>query len=192
MTKEDTRHKILQAFTGLIIKHGYESTTTQKIAQDSSVSENTVFRHFKDKRGLLNALLTEYLIDLKDLQNDYLPTENLENDLLQIAANYQTFMSEHEAIVMTSLRESLHLPEVREASNQISLYFKQLTATCLTQMQDRGKIEKTVAVKIQAINFVWINFGYFMTRKDRPSHLDSTSELQQHIRAFILGLSSLQ
>ncbi|MFT8312353.1 MAG: TetR/AcrR family transcriptional regulator [Sporolactobacillus sp.] len=191
MTKEDTRQKILQAFTGLIIKHGYESTTTQKIAQDSSVSENTVFRHFKDKRGLLNALLTEYLMDLKDLQSYCKLTENLEEDLLQIATNYQTFMSKHEAIVMTGLRDSLHLPEVREASEQISLYFKELTGNYLTQMKDKGRIAKVVDVKTQAINFVWINFGYFMTRKNRPAQLN-ISELQQHIGAFILGLSTPQ
>lgn len=48
----------MTAFSNLILKYGYRGTTTKKIADSAGVNESTIFRHFKDKNGILTMLVT--------------------------------------------------------------------------------------------------------------------------------------
>ncbi len=51
--------KILDAALDLFSKEGYAAISTSKIANSAGVSEGLIFRHFKNKQGLLNALMKE-------------------------------------------------------------------------------------------------------------------------------------
>lgn len=53
----DKQLKILQAALELFAQNGYSSTSTGKIATKAGVSEGLIFRHFKNKEGLLDAVL---------------------------------------------------------------------------------------------------------------------------------------
>lgn len=54
MTKKEI---ILKTALELFAKEGYDSTSTNKIAKISKVSEGLIFRHFTNKEGLLQAVL---------------------------------------------------------------------------------------------------------------------------------------
>ena len=56
MEKKD---KILAAALDLFANEGYSATSTSKIAKQAGVSEGLIFRHFENKKGLLDALTTE-------------------------------------------------------------------------------------------------------------------------------------
>lgn len=52
----ETRDKILQAAAGLLVDIGFRGVTMQRVAAAADVSRVTVYDHFKDKAGLLEAL----------------------------------------------------------------------------------------------------------------------------------------
>jgi len=55
----EKQKKILHAALELFARDGFHTTSTSKVATHAGVSEGLIFRHFKNKEGLLEALLTE-------------------------------------------------------------------------------------------------------------------------------------
>lgn len=55
MTKK--KEQILTVALSLFSKDGFDGTSTNKIAKEAGVSEGLIFRHFKNKEGLLAAIL---------------------------------------------------------------------------------------------------------------------------------------
>lgn len=55
----EKQEKILQAALQLFAKEGYHATSTSKVAKAAKVSEGLIFRHFKNKEGLMQAILDE-------------------------------------------------------------------------------------------------------------------------------------
>jgi AcrR family transcriptional regulator len=55
----DKQEKILNAALELFAKDGFKGTSTNKIAKRANVSEGLIFRHFKSKDGLLEAILKQ-------------------------------------------------------------------------------------------------------------------------------------
>jgi TetR/AcrR family transcriptional regulator, mexJK operon transcriptional repressor len=52
------RQAILQAARALFLQHGYRGTSMDDIAAAASVSKQTVYQHFGDKRGMFVQILT--------------------------------------------------------------------------------------------------------------------------------------
>jgi len=57
MTKK--QEKILKAGLELFAQDGFKSTSTSKVAKKAGVSEGLIFRHFRNKEGLLEAIVKE-------------------------------------------------------------------------------------------------------------------------------------
>jgi len=53
----EKQEKILEAALQLFAEDGYNAVSTSKVARMAGVSEGLVFRHFKSKEGLLNAVM---------------------------------------------------------------------------------------------------------------------------------------
>ncbi len=51
------KENILKSALELFANEGFNATSTNKIAQHAAVSEGLIFRHFKNKNGLLTAIL---------------------------------------------------------------------------------------------------------------------------------------
>lgn len=51
--------RIVKAALQLFAKHGFDGTSTIKIAKKAEVSEGLIFKHFKNKQGLLNHLIDD-------------------------------------------------------------------------------------------------------------------------------------
>ena len=60
----ETRRRLLQAGADLFARHGVADTRASDIAQASGVAVGTLYLHFKDKQGLLRALLFEGVEEL--------------------------------------------------------------------------------------------------------------------------------
>ncbi len=54
----DKQEQILMTALELFANEGYKAVPTSKIASQAGVSEGLIFRHFKNKQGLLDAILT--------------------------------------------------------------------------------------------------------------------------------------
>lgn len=66
------KSEILEAALELFAEDGYNATSTSKIAKKAGVSEGLIFRHFENKKGLLDALYKEAEIRLQDIFTDFL------------------------------------------------------------------------------------------------------------------------
>lgn len=55
----EKQQKIVDSALELFAKEGYHATSTSKVARHAGVSEGLIFRHFKNKEGLLEAILDE-------------------------------------------------------------------------------------------------------------------------------------
>ena len=53
----DKQKNILKAALILFAEQGYAATSTSKVAKEAGVSEGLIFRHFENKKGLLNAIM---------------------------------------------------------------------------------------------------------------------------------------
>ena len=53
----DKKENILNAALELFANEGYNATATSAIAKRAKVSEGLIFRHFKNKKGLLDAIM---------------------------------------------------------------------------------------------------------------------------------------
>lgn len=55
----EKQEKILEAALELFAEVGYAATSTSKVAKAAGVSEGLIFRHFKNKEGLLEAIFEQ-------------------------------------------------------------------------------------------------------------------------------------
>ncbi len=59
MRKAERKRQLLACAKQLFVSHGYQATTTEKIAQSAGVSEPVLYRHFESKKALFLEVLTE-------------------------------------------------------------------------------------------------------------------------------------
>lgn len=55
----EKKENILNAALKRFAEEGFRSTSTSKVANEAGVSEGLIFRHFKNKEGLLEAIMEE-------------------------------------------------------------------------------------------------------------------------------------
>ena len=55
----EKKKKIISVALEMFSENGYRATATNQIAKSAKVSEGLIFRHFKNKEGLLNGVLGE-------------------------------------------------------------------------------------------------------------------------------------
>jgi AcrR family transcriptional regulator len=68
----ERQEKIIQAALKLFSSDGYTATSTSKVAAEAGVSEGLVFKHFKNKEGLVHAILALGENEVRDLLSSIL------------------------------------------------------------------------------------------------------------------------
>ncbi len=63
----DKKESILSAALELFANDGYSATSTSKIAKKAGVSEGLIFRHFENKKGLLDAIVESAQLRLSEI-----------------------------------------------------------------------------------------------------------------------------
>jgi len=81
--KEDVRQKILDVAKDLFLKHGYESTSIRKIAQQMEFSPTTIYLYYKDKGDIMYALHQE---GFKMLSSQFLVIQSVEDPFERLKA----------------------------------------------------------------------------------------------------------
>ena len=72
----DRKEKIIVAALRLFANNGYNGVSTNKIAKEAGVSEGLIFRHFKNKQGLLDAILQQAFEKAAILYADIITEQN--------------------------------------------------------------------------------------------------------------------
>ncbi|ANZ61652.1 hypothetical protein AYR62_03680 [Secundilactobacillus paracollinoides] len=159
MTAQTTDEKILDAFSQLALKYGYQGTTTKKIAEEAGVNESTIFRHFKDKRTILEHIIDAYLVDMEKVGQSFDYSGDIVTDLKRVADLYTTFVQNHLVVFLVGVRESYQFPEVGQALQQLPIRFVSLVKENFIRMQAAGEISADTDTDSEAVNFVLMNFG---------------------------------
>lgn len=155
----DVEQRILTAFSQLLIHNGYQRTTTKKIAQVARVNESTLFRHFKDKHGILQQLISEYQNDIKLIGKNYQLVGDLDKDIMNFSVIFQNFIKQHLALFLTGIRESQNLPELQIVIKKLLDLVKEILDKKFAQMQKNGEIAQDIDKKFEIDNLVLLNLG---------------------------------
>lgn len=87
--KEGVRQKILDVAKDLFLKHGYESTSIRKIAQQMEFSPTTIYLYYKDKGDIMYALHQE---GFKMLSSQFLVIQSVEDPFERLKAMGRIYM----------------------------------------------------------------------------------------------------
>jgi len=115
MPKVIDEKKIFSAALGILIAHGYEGATTQKIAEVAGVNEVTLFRRYGSKAGLFEKVIEHQLADTPLSKLVY--TGDLEADLLAIVEAYVETNETHGNIIPLLLIEMPRYPDLQGSFN---------------------------------------------------------------------------
>ncbi|MED0940158.1 TetR/AcrR family transcriptional regulator [Bacillus mobilis] len=191
MARSKTAEKIIQAAIELVKEKGYTAATTKEIAMRAGVNEVTIFRNFKSKKGVIEAAVAEfsYVPHLKQ----FLQTEilwELETDLKSLARHYHKFLDSIKDIISIGIREAREFPELDEEISKIPKGLKEELIIYFAKMQEQGKIIHT-NIEAQVMNFIWINFGYFLSKlrfENRLMEIDDEKFIENNIVLYARAL----
>lgn len=156
-----TNKRILDAAMQLLVKKGYRATTTKEIAEKANVSEATIFRNFKNKQGLVEALLSQHSPNRGSILEQ---TEgDLYKDLLHIGTCLLEELEHRKDIIKISFREPAMFQDVINHVTEYPQSMKQLLVDYLKTMGEKGVIQTGNEAE-HADVFMSIIFGYFIHR----------------------------
>jgi AcrR family transcriptional regulator len=189
---KNTPERIIKAFIELFRDCGYKGATTRAIAERAGVNEVTIFRHFGNKKGIMEAALQSisYHPMLEKIINEQMNWD-LQHDLWVIAEGYQTYMEKIKDLILIGLREAEMFPELNETIVDIPKQLKENIVSYFTEMKRRGKLIDT-DIDLQAMNFIWLNFGYFLSISRFGDNVISRSKndfIKHSVYLFARGLT---
>lgn len=190
--QKNTSERIIEAFIELFRDFGYKGATTRAVAERAGVNEVTIFRHFGNKKGIMDAALesVSYSPFLEKIINEDMVWD-LEKDLWKIADSYHRYMVKINDLVLIGFREAQLFPELNDTIVQIPKQLKANLVSYLTEMYNRGKLIET-NIEFQAMNFIWLNFGYFLSKSRFGNQVIASSQnefLKHSIQLFARGLT---
>jgi|SRR5699024_7760945 len=182
--KENTRDRIIKAAIELVDEKGYKGATTRAIAERAEVNEVTLFRHFGNKKGILDAAIEKYSFfdEIKEIMQEKIVWD-LEKDLQMLSGQYQRIIASKKHIILISLREEGRFPELDEAIRELPIVYRDIISEYFKEMIKRGKM-KEVDSDVAAINFIYLNFGYFFL-KDRIPEKEGKISIDTFSREYI-------
>ena len=184
--------KLLQAAIDLISRKGYNGVTTQEIASAAGLSEKTLFRKFGSKRNLLEMAFERYHYgqEMTKLFAEKL-TGELTADLILISRTYHDLMIRNRKLITISVKESDHLPGLREMTSKHPKQFLDVLTKYFTIMTEKGKLVAGDP-ELRAISFMMMNFGAFMNELDSKEIFPSVTLddfIEESVRIFARALT---
>lgn len=167
--------KMMIAAINLISEKGYNSVTTKEIAEDAGFSEKTLFRHFGSKQNLLETAFKRfhYTEEMRSLYKEKLVWD-LHTDLLLISRKYHEMMNRNRKMIQISIKEAGNLPGFLKKTQEPPKQFMEILTEYFSKMQEKGKLIQTKP-DVQALSFMFMNFGAFMNNLGDESSFTSIS-----------------
>ncbi|MBY0084981.1 TetR/AcrR family transcriptional regulator [Brevibacillus sp. M2.1A] len=162
--EQETRERILSAARQLMAQKGYKGATTRKISELAGVNEVTVFRHFKNKVGILTELLKE-IMDVREQLEQGLQGEfsDIKEMLVSYARTYYGLLVERKEIFMICMIEADNHPEVVQMFSSLPMTAVEVLSKKLLAFQEQGHLPKADPFTA-ALMFVSTFFYAFMAK----------------------------
>lgn len=189
--KKETREKILSAALELFSKNGYEATSTKSIAERSGVNEVTVFRHFDNKKNLLQACVEEKLDVEEDLMDvDLEPSGDIEKDLTTIGLEMGGNMIERSNLIKVMLMETENHPGVFRNMSHIPFKVLEFLIEYFERAKEKSLL-KDINAEMAAITFYSFFFRIMVVNAflnhDPFMDFDKDS-VENFVKIFVNGL----
>ena len=183
MPKVIDETKIFSAALDILISHGYEGATTQKIAEVAGVNEVTLFRKYGNKAGLFEKVITYQLSDTP--LNKLAYTGDLEADLLAIVEAYVETNETHGNIIPLLLIEMPRYPDLQGSFNTPWKNIQTIIKT-IQRYQKQGllKVEPPLASLSALIGPILVSQ---MLRHASLNLPVPTIDAHSHVNAFLHG-----
>lgn len=183
MPKVIDETKIFSAALDILISHGYEGATTQKIADIAEVNEVTLFRKYGSKAGLFEKVIEHQLSDTP--LNKLIYTGDLEADLLTIVEAYVETNETHGNIIPILLIEMPRYPDLQGSFNTPWKNI-QLIIKIIQKYQNQGKLktESPLACLTALIGPILVSQMIHQANLNLPV---PTIDPQVHVDAFLNG-----
>lgn len=162
-TALDNKSKLMLAVIDLMAEKGYKGVSTKEIAATAGVSEMTLFRNFGSKQKLLDQAVDHYhySIEMTNIFNENIIWD-LKTDLLMMSQTYHEIMDRNRKLFLIVLSDH-ELSEIRERAQKHPRKLLELLTNYFTEMQRKNKMISTDS-ETQAITFMWMNYGAFMSQ----------------------------
>jgi AcrR family transcriptional regulator len=163
--RADARRVILDATEAIMVEDGYDGFSVRRLVARCGYTAPTIYHHFGDKRGLIDALLEERLARLVRLLRrvpvDVDPVENLRT-LCRVFVRWGLRHPHHYQVLMS--RRDGELPPVRGTEEVQSLI-----EAPLTELADGGRLDPP---DVEAAGQVlWaVLHGVMSLRTSRPDY----------------------
>ncbi|MGE6630186.1 TetR/AcrR family transcriptional regulator [Bacillus sp. NPDC077027] len=186
---KSTSQRIVSATMDLISEKGYQKTTTKEIAAKANVSEATIFRNFKNKRGIVVAIMSMKSKPTTTIAAEF--KSDLYHDLKYLGTCILEDLTSKKEFIFISLRE----PEMfKDLTNHEKIYPQELREMLIQYFKTMS--EKNIVLKghedIYADIFISTYFGYFVQQLEKDIRLVLTNKddlIEQCTQIFMRGIS---
>ena len=137
------RYDILQAAIEVFSSKGYHSAGVADIANALGIGHGTIYRYYKNKRDIFNAILAELLAQMADVVQQEPPSTDSLDDYRQqlgrIAAHMMRIFQQDPRLARIAFYEAMSIDEEARASvDHFIAVFAQFTAHYMKNGVDKG------------------------------------------------------
>ncbi|MCF7932611.1 MAG: TetR/AcrR family transcriptional regulator [Acholeplasmataceae bacterium] len=180
-----TERNILQAATALFSEFGYANVSTRSIAEAAGVNELTIFRHFKTKSNLLQAVIRHFSYEgniIHKIQSEI--TGNLYDDIRIFTHVYYKFLENNIKLYKIQVREIGE--EGQKFTNTID--YTEFMKTYFAKKAEEGCFKGDS--RMVATGIVSMIMGIFTLKVYAPDIYEDT-DFRELIDRFIIELQEL-
>jgi len=166
MRKAERKRQLLEHAKQLFVTHGYQDTTTEKIAAAAGVTEPVLYRHFESKKAL-------FLEVLRDIRHATLERWNadaggLTDPLVKLHAIADMYLGttrEH-ALEFRIMHRTLIESDDEEISASLRAFYldsETLLALIISEGQQTGVFRRNLDPRVAAWEMIRTALGYTLT-----------------------------
>jgi AcrR family transcriptional regulator len=160
---EQRKEQLLDIATRVFARGGYAATTTSEIAHAAGVTEPILYRHFKNKQELFQAIV-ENVSDVMIASFEELiahepdPAKRIRRVCSTIAEHIRKYSDSYHVLhgALTTSRDKRVVDVIRAHYGKIHAFFK----TLIKQGQDAGTFDRSISPTRAAWHIVMAGVGY--------------------------------
>ncbi len=182
---EETRRRILEATRELYVRYGSRGTTTREVAARAGVNEATIFRHFRTKHALLDAM-REYFCEAKTLRAAVAGfSGDLETDLHSLGCVLSERLAFLEDLIRVSMGEETTDPTGGETTFRGYAQVRQIVNDYLRSHVEAGRLRGNP----EALGrfYVGMLFAHIVVRKMYPEGRPPIPKIVQECNDIFLN-----
>ena len=184
--------RVLEAATNLLVRHGYQATTTKRIAEEAHVNEVTLFRKFQNKEELFRAAIRNEEKNALEFLDDILQIEqntDVRSFLSILGQGLFRFSKDKNNLLILQFTEGLRDPTVAKSLSSIpQKVLAYLTEYFKTQMK-RGNLRHLNPKNAALIFLSYISYSHLIQNLlDKDFLIDRETSFDDFLDVFTGGI----